>query len=205
MSVVPIKARPYQGRTKMVRSPRRNDAGAGADVEIVGGDGDVGTAARADARISSSLRSSSGRIRSAHTPVALTTTAARTSKRSPVSVSVQATLPPFPLRPGSPPPRRGWRAPRRTARPRRGSSTRGGRRPSGSRRRGRPSRGEAGRARNQLSGLLAADRPMAVRSPVVGLLGALAALASPPADPRGGHHVVHVQPDPDSKVAAVVP
>ena len=44
--------------------------------------------------ISSSLRSSSGRIRSAHTPVALTTIAARTSKRSPVSVSVQATPPP---------------------------------------------------------------------------------------------------------------
>ena len=41
--------------------------------------------------ISSSVRISSGRIRSAQTPVALTTFVARTSKRSPDSASVKAT------------------------------------------------------------------------------------------------------------------
>ena len=45
---------------------------------------------------------------------------------------------------------------------------------------------------------------MAIRRPVVGLAGVLAALAAPAPDPRGRHHVVHVQPDADATVAAVL-
>ena len=53
---------------------------------------------------------------------------------------------------------------------------------------------------DQLLGLLARDRPVAVRRPVLRLAGVLGALAAPPPDPRGRHHVVHVQADPDPAV-----
>ena len=45
---------------------------------------------------------------------------------------------------------------------------------------------------------------MAVGGPVLGLLRVLVALAAAAPDPRGRHHVVHVEPDPDAAVAALV-
>ena len=89
--------------------------------------------------ISSSPWISSGRIRSAHTPVALTTFAARTAKRSPDSASTHTT-------PAARPSvfdqvhdlGAVQRAPRRSARPRPGSSGPAARRRSGSRRRDTP-------------------------------------------------------------------
>ena len=88
---------------------------------------------------SASSCSSSGRSRSAQTPVALTTLAARTANSSPpVDVAHQRAR-----RRSARSPRRGWPAPRRSARPRPARSGRAARRRSGSRRTGSRPRARA--------------------------------------------------------------
>ena len=88
----PTSTRPYQGRAKIVRSPPAGTMQAAvpmsrSSVESVTWVPRLGRILG----ISSSVSSSSGRIRSAQTPVALTTLSARTSMRSPDSASRKAT------------------------------------------------------------------------------------------------------------------
>ena len=147
-------------------------------------------------------------MRSAQTPVALTTLSAATSNRSPLAASTQAT-------PGGP------------ARSSSRTDHLGAVGEDGAEALGLAEHGQheadvvglavveevglagvaSGERRDQLGHLLAGDRAMAVRRPVVlradratpraaGALPRLA-LAAPLTDPRRRHHVVHVQPDPD--------
>ena len=208
LSVVPIRVRPYQGRAKIIRpSPAgtmqaalpigRSAWSSSRWVPRLG-------AIRGTSSSSSDLR---GRIRSAKTPVALTTLSASTSNRSPDSASTKATPParpslvstsvtsaPFSIT-----------APKRSASPRIGQDE--------AHVVGLAVVEEVGvvgvarrQRRDQLQHLVAVDRAVAVGRPVevlVLLLGG-AHLAAAAADPRGRHHVVHVEPDAEFAVAALL-
>ena len=109
--------------------------------------------------------SSSGRSRSAQTPVALTTLARgpRAPRRPRVARAHPARVPAAPR--AAPRRRRRWRRPRRSARPRRARSGRAGHRRSGSRRTGSPRSARARRAPAAADDLVAGDHAVAVGAP----------------------------------------
>ena len=208
LSVVPTRVRPYQGRAKIARPSPAGTMQAADPVE---------RSARSSSRwvprlglirgTSSSSTTSSGRSRSAQTPVALTTLSAATSIRSPDSASTKATPLARPLlrdQLGHLGPVQHHRA-----------------EPLGLAEDGEDEAdvvglavveevGVVGVARlergDHLEQLLAVDRPVAVGRPVELLVLLLrgAHLATAAADPRRRHHVVHVEADPDFAVAAVL-
>ena len=197
LSVVPTRVRPYQGRAKIARPSPAGTMQAADPVE---------RSARSSSRwvprlglirgTSSSSTTSSGRSRSAQTPVALTTLSASTSIRSPDSASTKATPARLPLL--------------RDQLGHLGAVQHHRAEPLGLAEDREDEAdvvglavveevgvvGVAGLERgDHLEQLLAVDRPVAVGRPVevlVLLLGG-AHLATAAPDPRRRHHVVHVE------------
>ncbi len=207
LSVVPTRVRPYQGRAKIARPSPAGTTQAALPVERSARSSSRWVPRLGAIRGTSSSSTTSARIRSAQTPVALTTLSASTSKRSPDSASTKATPEALPPSVSS----SVTSAPFSVTAPKRSRLAEDGEDEThvvglavveevGGLRIARRQR------RDQLQQLVAVDRAVAVGRPVevrvLLLRGAHLAAAATDAGRR--HHVVHVEPDPEQAVAALL-
>ena len=209
LSVVPISVRPYQGSAKIIRPSPAGTMQAALPIGRSAASTTKWVPRLGAIRGTSSSSTTSGRIESAQTPVALTTWSARTSIRSPESPSTKATPAAPPLPAGDLDHLGAVQHHRAVAF---GLAEHGQHQPHVV---GlavveevgvvRVARGER---RDQPQHLVVVDRAMAVRGPPLLVLAGLRAVFIPflallpaaAAGAGGRHHVVHVQPEADLAV-----